>query len=130
VNLFIINKALKNDSTLSNKGVSIRLSKGSVSVRFDRVLQTTSGFVSGIKIFVYDSPVIYNATKGLISNECIDINKFHEIFGHCGLDRLQKTAKIHDFKLKGDFEVCKDCAVAKARQKYVNKVWKGGRVEV
>jgi hypothetical protein len=75
---------------------------------------------------VYDSPVMYNATKGLISNKCIDINEFHEIFRHCGLDRIQKTAKIHDFKLKGNFEGCEDCAVAKARQKNVTKVWKGG----
>ena len=42
------------------------------------------------------------------------------------MDRLQKTAKIHGLKLKGDFEVCEDCAIAKARQKNVNKVWKGG----
>jgi hypothetical protein len=28
--------------------------------------------------------------------------------------------------LKGDFKVCKDCAVAKARQKNLNKDWKGG----
>ena len=126
VNLFSINKALKNGFSLSNKGVSICLSKGSASVTFDRVFRTTNGFVSGIKMSVYDSPVIYNATKGLITNKCLDINRFHEILGHCGLDRLQKTAKIHGLKLKGDFEVCKDCAVAKARQKNVNKVWKVG----
>jgi len=28
--------------------------------------------------------------------------------------------------LRGDFEVCQDCAVAKARQKNLNKVWKDG----
>ena len=39
------------------------------------------------------------------------------------------TAKIHGLMLSGDFEVYEDCAVAKARQKSINKVWKGGRVE-
>ena len=53
VNLFSINKALKNGFNLSNKGVSICLSKGSASVTFDRVFRTTNGFVSGIKMSVY-----------------------------------------------------------------------------
>jgi hypothetical protein len=54
------------------------------------------------------------------------LNKFHEIIGHCGLDRLKKTAQVHGLKLKGDFKVCNDCAVAKARQKNLNIDWKGG----
>jgi hypothetical protein len=29
-------------------------------------------------------------------------------------------------KLKGEFKVCEDCALAKARQRNVNKDWKGG----
>ena len=35
---------------------------------------------------VYGSPVIYNDTKGLITNKCLSINIFHEIPGHCGSD--------------------------------------------
>jgi hypothetical protein len=56
----------------------------------------------------------------------IDVNKFYEMIGHCGLDRLKKTAQVHGLKLKGDFKVCKDCAVAKARKKNLKKDWKGG----
>jgi hypothetical protein len=29
-------------------------------------------------------------------------------------------------KLKGDFKVCEDCAVAKTRQKNLKKYWNGG----
>jgi hypothetical protein len=29
-------------------------------------------------------------------------------------------------KLKGDFKVCKGCAISKARQKNLSKDWKGG----
>jgi hypothetical protein len=39
---------------------------------------------------------------------------------------LKKTSQVHGLKLKGDFKVCEDCAVAKARQKNLNKDWKGG----
>jgi hypothetical protein len=54
------------------------------------------------------------------------VNKFHEMIGHCGDDCLQKTAQVYGLKLKGDFKVCMDCAVAKARQKNLSKDWKGG----
>ena len=65
VHLFSISKAFKNAFNVSNKGVFIYLTKGSVSVIFDRVFRTTNGLVSGIKMSVYDSPVIYNTMKGL-----------------------------------------------------------------
>jgi hypothetical protein len=42
------------------------------------------------------------------------------MIGHFGVDRLKKTANIHGLKLKGEFMVCEDCAVAKARQRNVN----------
>jgi len=54
------------------------------------------------------------------------INEFHKILGHCGSDRLEKTAKIHNFKLCGEFQTCEECAIAKGRQKNINKEWKGG----
>jgi hypothetical protein len=51
----------------------------------------------------------------------IDVNTFHEMIGDCGVDRLKNTTNIHGLKLKGEFKVCEDCAVAKARQRNVNK---------
>jgi hypothetical protein len=60
------------------------------------------------------------------ANKRIDVNKFHKMIVHLSLDCLKKTSQVHGLKLKGDFEVCTDCAVAKARQKNVSKT---GRVE-
>jgi hypothetical protein len=51
---------------------------------------------------------------------------FHKLLGDCGLDRLEKTAKIHDFKLSGKFQTCEECAIPKSRQNNINKKWKGG----
>jgi hypothetical protein len=53
------------------------------------------------------------------------VNKVYEMIGHCGVDRLKKTANIHGLKLKGEFKVCEDCALAKARQRNIYKDWKG-----
>jgi hypothetical protein len=55
----------------------------------------------------------------------INLNKFHEIIGHCGVDSFKETANTHGLKVKGEFKACEDCAVAKARQRNVNKDWKG-----
>jgi hypothetical protein len=38
---------------------------------------------------------------------------------------LERTARIHGFKLFGEFKTCKQCAISKARQKSINKEWKG-----
>jgi hypothetical protein len=120
MNLFSLNKALKNGYTLSNKGLSIFLSKGPSSVTFDRVIRTKNGFVSGIKLSIYSSPVICSAI--INHNKGIDGNMFHEMMSHCGVDKLQKTADIHGFKLTGKLTIYKNCALAQARQKNVNKV--------
>ena len=129
MNLFSLNKALKNGYTLSNKGLSICLTKGPCSVTFDRVIRTTNGFVSGIKLSInpypVSSPVSCNAMINAEHNKSIDINVFHEMMSHCGVDKLQKTADIHGLKLTGKLTICENCALAKARQKNVNKEWKG-----
>jgi hypothetical protein len=121
VNLFSIHKALKKGYKLSNIGISICLSKGDVSVTFDRVLRTANGSVSGIKLSIDESPVAYNTISNFRPGKSININDFHKMLGHYGSDRLQKTAKIHSLKLSGEFETCAECAIAKARQKNVNK---------
>jgi hypothetical protein len=125
VNLFSISKALKNGFDLSNKGLMISLKKGSVFITFDRVIKTVNGSISGIKMTTYDPSVAYLAKGSLAAIKEIDVNKFHEMIGHCGVDRLKKTANIHGLKLKGEFKICEDFALAKERQRNVNKNWKG-----
>jgi hypothetical protein len=125
-NIFSVNKALKNGFKLNNKNDNISLTKGSASITFDRIIKSLDGTVSGIKMVYLDSPTAYIAQNKLDSGKSIDVNKFHEMIGHYGLDCLKKTAQVHGLKLKGDFKVCEDCTVAKARQKNLNKDWKGG----
>jgi hypothetical protein len=125
-NLFSISKALKNGFNLSDKGLMINLKKGSVSITFDRFIKTVNGSISGIKMTTYDPSVAYFAKGSLIAIKEIDVNTFHEMIGHCGVDRLKRTANIHGLKLKGEFKGCEDCTVAKARQRNINKDWKGG----
>ena len=39
------------------------------------------------------SPVAYNTISNYGPRKSININNFHKMLGHCGSDRLQKTAK-------------------------------------
>jgi hypothetical protein len=126
VNLFSISKALKNGFDFSNKGLMISLKKGSVSVTFDRVIKTVNASISDIKMTTYDPSVTYLGKGSLTAVKEIDVNKFHEMIGHCGVDRLKKITNIHVLKVKGEFKVCEECKLAKAKQKDVNKDWKGG----
>jgi GAG-pre-integrase domain len=109
------------DRDIHRKGTYICLTKGSASTIFDRVINTLSGTISGIKMIDNESPVAYVAQSNFSSINTIDINKIHKMIGHCGTDRLKRTATIHNLKLKGKLKVCEDCALAKARQKNVNQ---------
>jgi hypothetical protein len=104
----------------------ISLKKESVSVTFDRVIKAINRSISGIKMTTYDPFIAYLVKDSLSAVKEIDMNKFHEMIEHCGVDRLKKTVNIHGLKLKGVFKICEDCAVAKARQRNINKDWKGG----
>jgi hypothetical protein len=68
--------------------------------------------------------VAYAVLNG-VTKKGIEINDFHTMLGHCGSDWLERTARIHGFKLFGELKTCKQCAISKARQKNINKEWKG-----
>jgi hypothetical protein len=126
VNLFGIRKALKIGFYLSNEALMISLKKGPVSFTFDRFIKTVNGSIFGIKMTIYDHSVGYIAKISLTAIKEIFVNKFHEMIGHCSVDRLKKAPSIQGLKLKGHFKVCEDCALAKVRQRNINKDWKGG----
>jgi hypothetical protein len=65
--------------------------------------------------------IICNATINMDNDKLIDVNKVHEMMVHFGVEKLKKTANIHSFELTERVEVCKDCAIAKERQKSTNK---------
>jgi hypothetical protein len=119
-NLFRINNAIMNRFKLRNNGTSIRLTKGSASITFDRVINTLSGNIFGNKMISNQSTVTYVAQVKLDTVNTIYVIKFHEMIGHCGFDCLKKTAPIHGLRLKGELKVCEDCAAANARQ---NNEW-------
>jgi hypothetical protein len=126
VNLFSLNKALKKGFKVSNDVVVVSLNFNHVKLTFDRVIHATDGCVTGVSM----KPILINNINGFanasIRNERIyDINHLHKLFGHCGQEILNKTIKMYGFKSSGSFDTYEQCAIAKARQKNVNKQWLG-----
>jgi hypothetical protein len=107
VNLFSVNKALKKGFKISNEGEAISFSKNHVSITFDMIYHTKGDdTVSGIMMQACSPLMVNQATNGFSFDKCIDVNKFHEMLGHCGADKLQKTAHIHGIRLKGSIKIC------------------------
>jgi hypothetical protein len=129
VNLFSISKALKNGFNLVNEDVVMKLMKGNTTLYFDRMLKTKNGFVSGIKLL----PILGNniATTAVEADKVkpkVDINNLHKILGHCGEDATRMTGISFGHDVVGDYKTCEACSFAKARQKNINKDWKGSSI--
>jgi hypothetical protein len=93
---------------------------------FDVIIKTVGdGCVTG----VVRKPIVKKrihdgyAHNSIRMERSIDINHLHKVFGHCGLETLKSASKMYGLDHSGNFETCKECAVAKTRQKNVNKSW-------
>jgi hypothetical protein len=117
-NLFSITKALDNGSKISNEGIMMTLVKDNFSLSFDKTLWTDTGAIVGVEMVPRTDGVNLTLEQGLVVN----INKLHLLMGHACESTIRATAKHYSLSLKGTFMVCTDCALAKARQKNVEKV--------
>jgi len=125
INLFSIGKALKNGFNISNNDEILSLTKGKVTLTFDNAVRTKDGSVPAIRLMPIGNDVgLAVGESG--RNESIDINNLHKILGHCGENSARLTGKALGFQVTGKFDTCEACSIGKARQKNVNKEWKGG----
>jgi hypothetical protein len=54
----------------------------------------------------------------------VDINDFHRSMGHVHEDSLRNMAEYYGLKLRGKFNTCFECSLAKMRQRNVGKTTK------
>jgi len=102
-NLFSINQALAKGFQLGNEGRTITLSKGNFKMSFDKVIETKTNWLAGVEMV----PIAEGAKSKAITTKTynkMDVNVFHEMFGHIGEDATKLTAGYYKFAWKGDFE--------------------------
>jgi hypothetical protein len=89
-----IRKALKNGFNLSNDGEIIMLSKGNVTLTFDKVVRKKNGFVPGIKLLQILDDVGTSVLETKKRNT-IDVNNLHKVLGHCVEVNARLTGKAY-----------------------------------
>jgi hypothetical protein len=118
VNLLSLNKELKKGFKVSNDGAAVSLNYMHVKLTFYCVINSTDSFVTEVLM----KPISFN---NINNGRTYVINHFPKLFGHCGQETLNNNVKMYGFKSSGNFETCEQCAIAKERQKNVNKNWLG-----
>jgi hypothetical protein len=123
---FRLNKELKKGFKVSNDVAVVSLNYKHVKLAFDRVIHATDGCVTEVLM----KPILINNINGFanasISNKrSYDINHLHKIFVHCGQEILKNKIKMYGVKSSSNFDTYGQCAIAKSRQKNVNKNWLG-----
>jgi hypothetical protein len=102
--------------------------KGKTVILFDRCLKSKIGFVPAIKMKAVSADIgatVVNTKKGKPKNS-INVNNLHKILGHCGEASARLTGKALGYEVIGTFDICEACSIGKAKQKNINKQWKGG----
>ena len=140
VNLFSITKSLDQGWKLSNDGVIMKLKKGPVCLKFDKVFKTDNGKVVGVELLPTsgrkgdgyafpttdgDADPVPDPVPSKTESKkgpSWDINRMHRVFNHASETVLRKTAQEQGWTLTGKFETCKDCQESNAKQKGVAKV--------
>ena len=102
---------------LGNEGKIITLSKGPVTIKFDRIIETGDGYVCAMDIF----PTAEAATTTLEEGSTIDINQLHRILNHCGADTLKLTAAANNITVQGELKPCFSCKISNAQKRSVPK---------
>jgi hypothetical protein len=111
-NLFSNTQAISSGWMLGNERKTILLKNGKSVLKFNKMLKTKSGYVGGAEILPKVDDNI--AAPALSPGKGVDIMKFHDMLGHVSESTTRKTAEYFGVKLIGIFEVCADCAKAKA----------------
>jgi hypothetical protein len=120
-NIISINEALKNGWSLSNENEIICLKHEDSIMRFDRRDDCGNGHVMCCKII--PTLIIKNDKLNNIKNgKNWDINDLHVALGHPSEDKTRLTAKALGVEVYGEFAICQDCHMGKARRKKISKI--------
>jgi hypothetical protein len=118
VNFLSLTKAISSKGVqISNVVNLIALNLGSDTLLIDKELFTGSGRLLGVDIGTH---IVTESATVNASVELYDL--MHAILGHLGEQRVRATARRLGITLRGDIHMCKNCAIAKSKQKNVPAV--------
>ena len=104
VNLFSLTKPLKTGGKLGNEDIYITISKGDVTIKFDKILKTKTGFVGAVEICPLE--LENQAQVSLDKGRSLQLSKLHDMLGHVGENTSRLTAKYYSWDVKGQMPRC------------------------
>jgi Reverse transcriptase (RNA-dependent DNA polymerase) len=119
VNLFSLTAAMRQGCTMVGREFNITLTKGDTRLEFDQVIKSTNGHLLGVQLIPRHTGQA--AMTSFTEGHKINVNELHNLLGHTSERKTKATAINMKWSLSGTFLKCEDCAVAKARQKNLNK---------
>jgi len=117
IKLFSLTAAMANGCDIFSEGMKIIVSKDNVKIQFDQIINTKTGFILGARL----EPQIKAAANIAATADTVKTRELHCKLGHVSEDATRRTAKFYGWKLSGGFPECEECAIAKSKQKNVNK---------
>jgi hypothetical protein len=122
-NMYSINQAVKEGSTLSTEGeVYVLTFPDQTKLRFNYKVNTCRGHVMCAIFF----PVGICQRDDKDATTKVDINAFHQCLNHRNKADLSKTADKLSIALTGDYQGCIHCTRGKLKKLKISKVCKDG----
>ncbi len=118
VNLLSIPAGLKGGFDIGNVGLKIFMEKNGFRITFDKIIETSKGYVMGIELL--PSVPNYAGVAHSVANKTIHMDELHCMLGHVSEETARKSAAFYGWKIGGKLRPCKSCGIAKAKQKSVS----------
>jgi hypothetical protein len=120
VNFLSIPAGLKGGFNIENVGLKIFMEKGGFRITFDKIIETSKGYVMAIELLP-SVPNYAGVAHSMPANSTIPMNDLHSRLGHVSEETARKSAALYGWKIGGRLRPCSSCGIAKAKQKSVSK---------
>ena len=125
-NLLSITKVMQQGYELRGDKSGMWIEKEKVKIIFDKKIRTSNGELFGVQIDSRKEKDPCLVTKEL---KLINVNHFHQQLGHANEAVTRSTAKYLNYTIKGKFDICTECSLAKAKQTKLNKSTEMGDIK-
>jgi hypothetical protein len=100
---------------LKNVGLKIHMDYNGFIITFDKIIETSKGYVMGIKLLP-SIPKNAGVAHFMPPNRTIHMNDLHRILGYVTEETAKKSAAFYRRKVGGKLKPCSSCGIAKAKQ--------------
>ena len=114
VNLLSIPAGLKGVFDIGNVGLKIFMEKNGFRITFDKIKETSKGYVMGIELL--PSVPNYAGVAHSVANKNIHMDELHCMLGHLSEETARKSAAFYGWMIVIKSRPCRCCGISQAKQ--------------